>query len=205
MPIINIYTDGACSGNPGPGGYGYCVRNADGNLLYHGNMGFRRTTNSRMELYAVIRALTRTETHLAGQTTRSTDIKVHVWSDSQMVVKTINNGWRRKANKDLWEQLDNALAAFPAGAVEFHWVKGHAGNPGNNEADRLAVQARLNATEIDNVYEAIAGEPDNEGPVPPEQLFSQFVAKHPYADSLEISLYMYEQGFQYGLQQGENQ
>lgn len=199
MYTINIYTDGACSGNPGPGGLGYSIRREDGSVFLEGGLGFRRTTNNRMEILAAATALQRFANHLhftEDCATRGTDIKVNVWSDSQVVVQTINEGWRRKANLDLWARLDDALSQFDPGTVTFHWVKGHADNPGNEQADRLAVQARLAPTEVDSGYEAIAGSPASEGPMPPEELFRRFVSENPNADSLEIALFMFDQGLQ---------
>jgi len=201
MYTINIYTDGACSGNPGPGGLGYSIRREDGSVFLEGGLGFRRTTNNRMEILAAAIALRRFAHHLnyaEDCATRGTDIKVNVWSDSQVVVRTINERWRRKANLDLWAKLDEALCQFDSGTVTFHWVKGHADNPGNERADQLAVQARLAPTEVDTGYEAIAGSPASEEPTPPEELFQRFVSENPNADSLEIALYMFDQGFQRG-------
>lgn len=201
MYTFNIYTDGACSGNPGPGGLGYSIRREDGSVFLEGGLGFRRTTNNRMEILAAATALRRFANHLHFTehcATRGTDIKVNVWSDSQVVVQTINERWRRKANLDLWARLDEALSQFAPGAVTFHWVKGHADNPGNEQADRLAVQARLAPTEVDTGYEAIAGAPASQGPTPPEELFRRFVSENPNADSLEIALFMFDQGLQRG-------
>jgi len=133
---VEIYSDGACRGNPGPGGWGALLR-YDGTEkeLYGGDPA---TTNNRMELTAVIRAL-------EALKRRS---RVKVYTDSQYVQKGISEwiaswkrrGWRtadKKAvkNEDLWRELD-ALAARHH--IEWHWVKGHAGHPENERADALA-------------------------------------------------------------------
>ncbi len=140
MKDITIYTDGACTGNPGPGGYGVI-------LLYTGHKkelseGYRQTTNNRMELMAVI----------AGLETLSEPCRVTIYSDSKYIVDAVTQGWakRWRANKwkrnkreyaknpDLWERL---LDVCERHEVTFRWVKGHAGDPNNERCDRLAVQA----------------------------------------------------------------
>ena len=126
-PPIFLYTDGAASGNPGPGGYGIVLRCGEASKEMSG--GFRRTTNNRMELLAVIRGL---------EAIRWQGAEVHVYSDSTYVVKTVTEGWKRKKNQDLWAQFD-ALA--PRFRLQFHWIKGHAGHPENERCDRLAVAA----------------------------------------------------------------
>ena len=128
---VIIYTDGACSGNPGPGGWG-CHFRYKGHIkhLYGGEPA---TTNNRMELLAAIKAL--------EGLTRSCDIVLY--SDSTYVIKGITawiHGWKRKdwkkvKNADLWQQLDEARNRHD---VEWVWVKGHSGNVGNELADKLA-------------------------------------------------------------------
>lgn len=133
---IEMYTDGACSGNPGPGGWGVLIlRDGDEERLCGGDPA---TTNNRMELMAAIKALHAVDAGTAVTIyTDSTYVKngvtdwVHGWK---------RNGWRTAAkkpvkNQDLWQTLD-ALAE--ARVVTWKWVKGHAGHPGNEEADRLA-------------------------------------------------------------------
>ncbi len=131
MPVsIMLYTDGACSGNPGPGGYAAILVAYDenGNIKkerrIHG--GEANTTNNRMELRAVIEALKALE--------RPSDVTVV--SDSQYVVFTMTKNWKRKANQDLWEELDALCAKH---RVTWEYIKGHAGHPYNEECDRLAV------------------------------------------------------------------
>lgn len=134
---IIIYTDGSSRGNPGPGGYGV--------ILFWGNkrkelsQGFRKTTNNRMELLAVITAL---------ESLKRTDLPVLVYTDSKYVVDSITkkwlNNWIRtnfaggKKNKDLWLRYAKVSTAFQ---VQFNWVKGHADNPYNNRCDELATTA----------------------------------------------------------------
>ncbi len=136
MNEVVIYTDGACKGNPGPGGWGALLQSGGREREIFG--GEPHTTNNRMELTAVIRAL---------QTlTRSCPVAIH--TDSQYVkngIETWIHGWRRNGwktadrkpvkNADLWRELA-ALAAEHA--VSWHWVRGHADNPGNLRADALA-------------------------------------------------------------------
>ena len=138
MKTITIYTDGACSGNPGPGGWGAILRYRDTEKELSG--GAAETTNNRMELTAVIEAL---------RLLREPCI-VELYSDSKYVIDALSKGWARgwKArgwvksdkkpalNPDLWEQL---LALTEVHRVRCHWVKGHAENEHNNRCDQMAV------------------------------------------------------------------
>ena len=126
-PPIFLYPDGAASVNPGPGGYGVVLRCGEVSKEMSG--GYRRTTNNRMELLAVIRGL---------EAIRWQGAEVHVYSDSTYVVKTVTEGWKRKKNQDLGAQFDAVAARF---RLQFHWIKGHAGHPENERCDRLAVAA----------------------------------------------------------------
>lgn len=151
-----IYTDGACSGNPGPGGYGTVMHYGEHCNELSG--GFRKTTNNRMELLAVIE----------GLQALNRPCKVTVFSDSKYIVDAVNKGWARRwqandwkrnkrekaLNPDLWARL---LKLLDAHAVSLQWVKGHAGNPGNERADALAVAAsQSDNLAIDQGYEAQA-------------------------------------------------
>ena len=143
MKEVFMYTDGACSGNPGPGGFGTILRYGNHEKEISG--GEAVTTNNRMELSAVI----------AGLTALKEPCKVSVFSDSKYVVDAVNldwaEGWKRngwkKSNKepalniDLWEKL---LALINIHNVSFHWVKGHAGHPENERCDALAVAESKN-------------------------------------------------------------
>ena len=147
MNEVTIYTDGACSGNPGPGGWGALLQFGEHERELKG--GERNTTNNRMELTAAIAAL---------ETLKRT-CKVHLHTDSTylrdgMTVWIHNwkrNGWRTTAKKpvknvDLWLRLDEAIQSHD---IEWHWIKGHAGDPGNEAADALARQG-LDAYGRDN-------------------------------------------------------
>ncbi len=128
MPATyEIYTDGSCLLNPGPGGWGALVT-GEGGATAKLSGGERSTTNNRMEITAAIKAL--------EAIPQGASAVLH--SDSEYVVKTMTKGWKRNANKDLWERLELAAALRN---VEFRWVRGHAGHPGNEAADRLAVNA----------------------------------------------------------------
>ena len=126
-PVIRLYTDGASSGNPGPGGYGVIL--SCGPLRKEMSGGFAKTTNNRMELLAVINGL---------EAIKWDGAEVRVFSDSTYVVKTVTEGWKRKKNHDLWARFDALAARF---RLEFTWIKGHAGHPENERCDRLAVAA----------------------------------------------------------------
>ena len=140
MKIVTLYTDGACSGNPGPGGWGAILEYNGAEKELSG--GEENTTNNRMELTAVIRGL---------QALKEPCI-VELYSDSKYVIDAIQKGWAVKwrsknwmrtpkepaKNPDLWERLLNLLEVHD---VTFHWVKGHAQNENNNRCDELAVNA----------------------------------------------------------------
>ena len=135
-PPIFLYTDGAASGNPGPGGYGVILRCAGREKEMSG--GFAMTTN-RMELLAVITGL---------EAIKWDNAEVHVYSDSSYVVKSVNEGWlfnwekkgfAKAKNPDLWKRF---LPLFRKHRVSFHWIRGHAGHPENERCDALAVAAR---------------------------------------------------------------
>ncbi len=138
MKQVTVYTDGACSGNPGPGGWASILEYGEVSRELSG--GEANTTNNRMELTAVIAALR----------ALNQSCEVDLYSDSKYVIDALEkgwvyqwkrNGWRKKdrkpaLNPDLWEQLLEQLARH---TVRLHWVKGHADNPKNNRCDQLAV------------------------------------------------------------------
>ena len=136
MQQIIIYTDGAASGNPGPGGYGVVL--TCGPHRKELSEGFRLTTNNRMELLAVITGL---------EAIRWEQADVTIWSDSSYVVDAVEKGWvfswerknfAKKANADLWTRF---LAVYRRHHVRFVWIRGHNGHPENERCDRLAVAA----------------------------------------------------------------
>ena len=120
--MTDIYTDGACIGNPGPGGWGVVILNENDNQFLSG--GEKNTTNNRMEIMAVIEGLKNVE---------STDLTVY--SDSTYVINTITKGWKKNKNQDLWEILEKLVSEKN---VKWKWVKGHSGNEFNEKADQLA-------------------------------------------------------------------
>ncbi len=133
---IYLYTDGAASGNPGPGGWGAVL--VCGDLRKEMSGGFALTTNNRMELLAVIMGL---------EAIKWENATVEVWSDSSYVVKAVEEKWldkwvatgfKKKKNSDLWLRF---LPLYKKHSVTFHWLKGHAGHPENERCDRLAVAA----------------------------------------------------------------
>lgn len=145
MKHVEIFTDGACSGNPGPGGWGAI-------LCFQGNTkelsgGEAATTNNRMELTAVIQALRALREPCEATLTTDSQYVVnainHGWADSWR-----RNGWRKAnnkpvANQEMWEELLNILLVH---SVKFVWVKGHAGHPENERCDQLAVRQSLLAS-----------------------------------------------------------
>ena len=152
MKQVSIYTDGACSGNPGPGGWAAI-------LIYNGREkvlsgGEEQTTNNRMELLGVISAL---------QALKE-PCEVELWSDSRYVIDALEKGWAQgwqkkgwkkpdktpAKNPDLWETLLSLTAQHE---MHYHWIKGHAENPYNNRCDELAVQERDRFVETEGTDE----------------------------------------------------
>jgi ribonuclease HI len=136
MPHIEIFTDGACSGNPGPGGWGALLRSGDHEKEISG--GEPETTNNRMELMAAIAALEGLKS--ASQVDLHTDSTYVKDGITKWIHNWESNGWKTAAKKpvknvDLWKRLQAALARHE---VTWHWVKGHAGHPENERADELA-------------------------------------------------------------------
>ena len=165
MKTVELHTDGACSGNPGPGG---CAA-----ILVHGAhrkeivRGFRRTTNNRMELLAVLFGLRALKDRCA----------VEIHTDSKYVMDAVvegwlqrwkTNGWRTTARKpvknaDLWKDLDAELAKHE---TRFHWIKGHSGHPENTRCDALAVAAsKGSALDVDEAFEREPPDPTPELPL----------------------------------------
>ncbi len=146
---IMIHTDGGASGNPGPGGYGAVLES--GKYRKELWQGFRRTTNNRMELIAVIVAL---------ESLKKPGMNVTVVSDSRYVVDAIEKGWlfgwekkgfAKTKNPDLWKRF---LKVFRQHTVKFNWIRGHTGHPLNELCDRLAVNAyKQPHLEVDEGYE----------------------------------------------------
>jgi ribonuclease HI len=163
MPHVEIYTDGGCEPNPGPGGYGVVLLHPRKRAEASG--GFRLTTNNRMEIYAAI----------AGLELLKQPCKVTLYSDSQYVVKAMMEGWvatwkkkdwwrtnkERPENVDLWQRLDRLCEMHQ---LEFRWVKGHAGNLENERCDQLSMASlRQPNLPADEGYE---NKPETEGECP---------------------------------------
>ena len=166
MPQVEIYTDGGCEPNPGPGGYGVVLLHPRKRAEASG--GFRLTTNNRMEIFAAI----------TGLEMLKQSCKVTLYSDSQYLVDAMMKGWavvwkkkdwwrtnkERAANIDLWEKL---LSLCETHQVEFRWVKGHAGNRENERCDELSMSALRRANlPADEGYE---NKPQSEGVRPAMQ------------------------------------
>jgi ribonuclease HI len=139
---IVVFTDGAAKGNPGPGGWGAVIVTPAGDVTELGGRAAEKTTNNRMELTAAIEALSEL---------RDTSGAVAMYTDSTYVIEGIRGwifGWRKRGwktaaggdvlNRDLWEQLDALVAARGKGGVAWHYVRGHAGTPGNERVDEIA-------------------------------------------------------------------
>jgi len=161
---ISVCTDGGCSNNPGPGGYGIVID--DNGERREESGGYRHTTNNRMEMMAAIIAL---------ESLRDCTKAIDLYSDSSYLVNGINKGWAEKwrtnfwrkadggpvQNVDLWQRL---LAMVDILDVRFHWLKGHAGHEGNERCDQLAVAAiRQTGLAVDGAYEDAAGGEENNG------------------------------------------
>ncbi|MFT5618888.1 MAG: ribonuclease HI [Arenicella sp.] len=136
--MIIIYTDGSSLGNPGPGGFGTVLISKEHKMRKEISGGFRKTTNNRMELLAVIVGL---------EVLKIPNSEVLVYSDSKYVVDSVEKGWlwgwvkkgfKDKKNPDLWKRF---ITAYKKHNVKLKWVKGHAGVPENERCDQLAVEA----------------------------------------------------------------
>lgn len=148
---IEVFTDGACSGNPGKGGYGVLMRIPEAQYQKTFSQGFRKTTNNRMELLAVIVAL---------EKMKSEGHEIHIYTDSKYVSEAINQnwlfGWAKRGftkikNPDLWKRF---YPLFKKYQPKFHWIKGHAGHPENELVDQLAVKASQSTSlEVDIFFE----------------------------------------------------
>jgi len=150
--MIEIFTDGASSANPGPGGYGAILRS--GEHYKELSEGFRKTTNNRMELLAVIKAL---------EAVKKPGQQITIYSDSKYVIDPIEKKWiygwvqkgfKDKKNKDLWLRF---LELYKLHQVKFVWVRGHNGHPENERCDQMAVNAyKQKGLLIDSVFEVEA-------------------------------------------------
>ena len=138
---VIIYTDGSSRGNPGPGGYGIVMEDCKTGLAKQYSQGFRKTTNNRMELLAVIEALKKL---------KKRGLKITVYTDSKYVVDSIEKKWvfnwqkkgfKNKKNIDLWLEF---LKVYEQNSIYFKWIKGHNNHPQNEVCDKLAFNASEN-------------------------------------------------------------
>jgi len=149
---VHIYTDGACSGNPGKGGYGIVMEWVGRPYKKEFSQGYRKTTNNRMELLAVIVAL---------EQLKKKGLEILVISDSKYVIDSVVKGWvyswvkkgfKDKKNPDLWKRF---LKVYKKHQVKFEWVKGHSNHPQNERCDQLAVlSSKKKDLLIDEGYES---------------------------------------------------
>jgi ribonuclease HI len=149
--IINIHTDGSSRGNPGPGGYGIVMEHLQTGYFKEFSQGFRKTTNNRMELMAVIEALKKL---------KKTDSNIVIYTDSKYVSDSVEKKWvfkwkknnfKNKKNIDLWSEF---LNIYPSYTMRFMWIKGHNNHPQNERCDYLAVEASKKSNLlIDEIYE----------------------------------------------------
>ena len=150
MKKVQLFSDGACSGNPGPGGYGVILKYNEHEKEF--SAGYKSTTNNRMEMMAII----------VGLESLKETCQVEIYSDSKYIVDAINQGWALKweannwkrnkkemaKNIDLWIRLLDLLEKHK---VNMNWVKGHAGHPENERCDELAVSAAASSNLLDDV------------------------------------------------------
>jgi ribonuclease HI len=148
---IHVYTDGSSRGNPGPGGYGIVMEQKGSNYFKEFSEGFRKTTNNRMELLAVVEALKKI---------KKDNQKIIIYTDSKYVVNSVEKKWvfawqknnfKKKKNIDLWLEF---LKEYKKHSVKLKWIKGHNDHPQNERCDSLAVEASKKETLlIDKGYE----------------------------------------------------
>jgi len=148
---IHVYTDGSSRGNPGPGGYGIVMEQKGSNYFKEFSEGFRKTTNNRMELLAVVEALKKI---------KKENQKIIIYTDSKYVVNSVEKKWvfawqknnfKKKKNIDLWLEF---LKEYKKHSVKLKWIKGHNDHPQNERCDSLAVEASKKETLlIDKGYE----------------------------------------------------
>jgi ribonuclease HI len=138
--ILEIYTDGSCIGNPGIGGFASLILDNGEEKILRGN--HPATTNNRMEMTAIISALQWVKKNFS---TLKSPSRIKIFSDSNLVIQTLLQNWKRKKNTDLWNELDELIEALErsGAALEWCWVKGHSTNVNNNRADKIALAEAL--------------------------------------------------------------
>lgn len=127
--MVQIFTDGSSLGNPGPGGFCAIIKHGSKTFIAKG--GEKHTTNNRMEMSAIIAGLYYITKHFPNEKL------CEVYSDSNLIIGTINHRWKRKKNVDLWLKLDQIVKKFEQ--ISWHWIRGHSGHKENTKADRIAV------------------------------------------------------------------
>lgn len=150
-----IFADGACRGNPGPGAWGAMGQNAQGDVLFESSGIDVPTTNNRMELTGAIEAIQKIQEYMSAEGFRTSNA-IHLFSDSKYLIDGINQwveGWKKRGwkkadgkapeNMELWKRLDDLRSELTG--IHFHWVKGHAGHPQNEQCDFLANNALDNS------------------------------------------------------------
>jgi ribonuclease HI len=146
MTNIQLYTDGSCIGNPGPGGWAFLMHVGKEEIRNQG--GEPHTTNNRMELLAVIKGLETIDRKFPDAE------QIDIYSDSSWVVKTMTDNWKRKKNLDLWEQLTPLLLGKN---ITWNWVKGHAGHKENEDCDVRALKESVNQEKRVKADPSLAG------------------------------------------------
>jgi ribonuclease HI len=134
---ITIYTDGSSLGNPGPGGWGAVIKEGADKVEISGSESY--STNNRMEMKAIIEAMNWIKYH------RKEDAMITLYSDSSLIINSLNNNWKRKSNLDLWDEMDEAVTGLN---IIFKWVKGHAGIEENEICNDLAIKEATKAKEV---------------------------------------------------------
>lgn len=142
---IIIYTDGSCIGNPGPGGWAFLVldlseeklKTSSKKIIHHDDFSYH-TTNNRMEMMAILEALKFSHEHFS-------DYLIELNSDSNLLIQTLNQGWKRKANQDLWSEIDKYRKNLH---IKYFWVKAHADDKYNNLCDQYAQNASAKAAKL---------------------------------------------------------
>lgn len=140
-PVVHLFTDGACSGNPGPGGWAYLLRHPASASEREDSGGEAQTTNNRMELRAVIEGLSALKSR--SRVVLTSDSKYVLDGMKEWLPNWKKRGWKTASkqpvkNQDLWQQLDALLAQHD---IDFHWIRGHTGHPENERCDQMAVEA----------------------------------------------------------------
>ena len=157
MKTIKLFCDGACSGNPGPGGCAFIILDEENEFDYREAKYFPNTTNNRMELQACIEGLE--EIYVRGKIVD----KIEIYTDSQYLVKTMTMGWKKSKNTDLWQDLDDVILDLTLANtdnykklnIEWNWVKGHSSNKYNNLCDKMAVNAYKNPPSQEQIIERV--------------------------------------------------